>query len=239
VGESKKSEAKSEARSPIGRIDLDNPERKGQFFIEWRVSDPSIAKGVSAIQREVKKLVPDVQLGQSCAVDNMHITMNQLSLGTNVDESKIQQLVAVIKKFETEDFRTIIPNSTSVKMLVSSALSHFKERVIYAPVSSDQEAFKGDVLVECFNCLQKRLVSAGFNPITRPLKPHLTVCKAPAKAKKFDAGMLVKIMKLGDGKSVLGTQWLSELVLCVKRTKSETTPPIIYRVKSKSSNEST
>uniref|UniRef100_A0A7S2U534 A-kinase anchor protein 7-like phosphoesterase domain-containing protein n=1 Tax=Lotharella oceanica TaxID=641309 RepID=A0A7S2U534_9EUKA len=208
----------------LAKADLDNPERRGQYFVEWRVTDESIAKGITNLQGSIRAIDSGAQMLQSCAVDNMHITMNQLVLS---DVKQVQKAIEVIRKFEEEDFRKLVPSNASVKMEVGSNLSHFKQRVLFAPVSNDQTAFKGDILVECFNRLQKRLVAAGFKPSARPLKPHLTVAKAAGK--RFSDEMFPEIMKLGGGEESLGTQWLRELVFCVKRTKREKTPPVLYR----------
>eukprot|EP00469_Lotharella_globosa_P000771 CAMPEP_0167794752 /NCGR_PEP_ID=MMETSP0111_2-20121227/13989_1 /TAXON_ID=91324 /ORGANISM="Lotharella globosa, Strain CCCM811" /LENGTH=208 /DNA_ID=CAMNT_0007688213 /DNA_START=3 /DNA_END=626 /DNA_ORIENTATION=- len=185
----------------LAKADLANPERRGKYFLEWRVTDESIAKGVTNLQETIRTIDSGAQMLQSCAVDNMHITMNQLEL---TDLKQVQKAIEVIQKFEEEEFRKLIPSTTSVKMNVGSNLSHFKQRVLFAPVSNDQTAFKGDILVECFNRLQKRLIAAGFKPSTRPLKPHLTVAKAAGK--KFSDKTFSEIMKLG-GAETLGDQW--------------------------------
>ncbi|GAB5367438.1 hypothetical protein AAMO2058_001230200 [Amorphochlora amoebiformis] len=211
-------------------MDLNNKARRNQYFIEWRVKDPSIKKGMEELQNKIRPIDPNILMDQSCGIDNMHITMNQFKL---FSIGEVEKVITLLKRFQREELKKLVPDKKSVLMEVNGNLCHFKRRVIYAPVcNKPRKEYSGSVLVAIFDRLQKRLRSAGFKPLERPLEPHLTICKAKrlkGGSSSFSSETFEKIMGHSKDKTI-GKQWLCSLVFCTKRLKTETTPPVVYAI---------
>jgi len=187
-----------------------DPARQGKCFVEWRVVDPSIASGIERLQAQVRQLYPQAAILQSCASDNMHITMNELTL-QSTDE--INSAITVVKEVEREFA------AAPLVQLQVSGLGHFDKRVMYARVQSDGK--DGDVLGKWYTVLDQKFKAAKLQPKTRPFAAHLTICKAGK-----NSTIPTSVLALNQG--VLGTQYLTELHFCLKRLPHELTPPVLY-----------
>jgi len=198
---------------PIPPGSLADPARQGKFFVEWRVVDPSIASGIKQLQAQVRQLYPEAVILQSCASDNMHITLNELTLQSS---DEISRAIAVVKEVGNE-FAT-----GPVVQLQVSGLGHFDKKVMYARVQSDGK--DGDVLGTWYRVLDQKFKAAKLQPKSRPFAAHLTVCKAGK-----NSSLPAKVLALNLG--VLGTQFLTELHFCLKRLPNEPTPPVILTLR--------
>eukprot|EP00954_Amorphochlora_amoebiformis_P030710 1395085-Amorphochlora_amoeboformis.AAC.1 len=45
-------------------MDLNNKARRNQYFIEWRVKDPSIKKGMEELQNKIRPIDPNILMDQ-------------------------------------------------------------------------------------------------------------------------------------------------------------------------------
>lgn len=190
---------------------LTNPQRQGRFFVEWRVVDPSIAAGIERLQEQVRQLYPQAVIRQSCATDNMHITMSEFTVGSAED---LNRAIAAIQELEKE-----MAVNPAVKLQVAE-LGHFDKKVLYAKVQS--ESSDGG-LEQWTAALNRKFKAANLKPNTRPFVAHLTIAKAGASP------LPASVLSLKPG--VLGTQLLTELHFCVKRLPSEPTPPVVYTLR--------
>jgi len=197
----------------VTEVNMSDPRRQGKFFVEWRVVDPSIATGIEHLQTQVRQLYPQALMSQSCASDNMHITMNELTLNSS---DEINRALAVVKEVERA-----FASGPSIQLQVAG-LGHFDKKVMYAQVQS--EGKDGDVLGNLYTMLDQKFKAAHLQPKTRPFVAHLTICKA-GKNSTIPAAVLS--LKPG----ILGTQTLNELHFCIKRLPDEPTPPVIYTLR--------
>uniref|UniRef100_A0A7S4JRM6 A-kinase anchor protein 7-like phosphoesterase domain-containing protein n=1 Tax=Paramoeba aestuarina TaxID=180227 RepID=A0A7S4JRM6_9EUKA len=201
-------------------LDIHSDERGHSFFVEWRVTDPSLISGMSSLQEELKKTEPNLQILQSCAANNMHVTMNQLILR---DDEQVNKAIEEVKNFEKE---YKMKREEKKEVLHLSGFGNFKKRVLFVKVKGEGE---GNALEDVYNDLQTRLQNAGLNPKKGDFNAHLTVCKAPrGKNQTIPEKVFDKIRDLGE--QVEGEQPFNELVFCVKRTQKEQTPPVLYTI---------
>mmetsp|Transcript_8733 Transcript_8733/g.19973 ORF Transcript_8733/g.19973 Transcript_8733/m.19973 type:complete len:231 (+) Transcript_8733:108-800(+) len=209
----------------LATFDFNDAERRGQYFVEWRVTNPEVASNLSRLQATLKEIEPTVEILQSCAADNIHITMNELTLNS---EDQVRQCLAVVQEFERTDFHEIVSATAAPINTVVGGLDDFDKRVLFTRVNAEGG---NDILTRLFNALHKRLVAAGFAPKAgRPFQPHITVCKAPRGSKVIPAKVFEEVRARGLDTASLGQQPLDQLAFCVKRKKAEPTPPVLYTI---------
>lgn len=82
-------------------------ERKRTFFVEWRLTDPDLCERFGALQDELKQIGGDQFLIlQSCAKDNLHITMNEVVLR---NEMEVQIVMKILEDYNSKELRSLIP----------------------------------------------------------------------------------------------------------------------------------
>ena len=80
---------------------VDDPERRGQFFLEWQVVDPRVVQGISEAQTALQEVGGDsFEVRQSCAADNLHITLNELNLDTVEEVERVQDILQNVAQGE-------------------------------------------------------------------------------------------------------------------------------------------
>ena len=168
----------------------------------------------------------------------MHITMNEFAAK---DEKELRRVIRLLQEFERTTFRELVPTAKAVPLRVGG-IGHFNNRVLFVQCSGacGDKGQGGDALPTLFNALQARLTTAKFSPKSRAtdFQPHITICKAGGgkgkgklKGKPTSSGLPPAVFEVADRNPTLGTQYLSELVFCVKRLPEEVTPPVVWRIR--------
>jgi len=174
---------------------------------------------MDCLQKELLSIAPSIQILQSCASNNMHITMNQLKLNNKQD---LDLAIKVIKQFEAEKHGI----SDVINL---DGFSDFNKKVLFVKTVP---SVKKDLFEDIYNDLKNRFVSAGLIQKKGTFSSHITVCKAPqGKNTEIPDQVSTYIKKYEKNNGALGKVKLGELVFCVKRKKEEPTPPILYTIK--------
>lgn len=197
-------------------------ERRQSFFLEWRITDERIASALADAQRQLLHLAGgDLVVLQSCAVDNLNITLNELTIST---ESELKRCADVLNRFMTERVPALLSSAGGLSADLKS-IHNFNNRVFFAPIEGPGALLLGRL----FNELQELLTVEKFN-VKRAkgddFAAHITLGKlAPGKgsASKIHSA----IEQAGLANAHFGSQPVSEVVLCVKRLKHENTPPVL------------
>ena len=215
-------------------IDCFDASRRNSFFIEWRVTDKNICQSMDYLQKELLNVSPKLQILQSCASDNIHITMNELILK---DEKELTKAINIVKQFEKNN---LVFNSLKKKdnMIDLNGFDHFNNKILFVNINAASGKYKDkdkdNVFVSMFDDLKERFVSGGLKHSNKKFSPHITVCKARKGGKQSEIPNEVWRWLRNDYEteygSSLGKQQLSQLVFCVKRKKEEKTPPILYTI---------
>jgi len=185
------------------------------FFTEFRFTAPSICESVADIQNMLCSIDPSVLVEQSCASDNLHITMNEFSLSNPADVHRV-----------AASLRVSLPLPSSSASLDLKGIGVLGKRVLHAELVDNVGSAR---LRELQDSMQSALQDAGVTPYDRrKFVPHMTICKA--KGKRFSEPVLCALEKHGLSSRQFGMQPLCEICLCCKRRSSETTPPVVSRL---------
>ena len=152
---------------------------RGRMFIEWRILHPSLSKNFLALQQHLLSIGGDlVTAPQSCAVNNMHVTLNEWCVRTS---KEVECATAVVEQWAHTHLSSCFERVTHVRLL--GALGVFNARVVYVRVQD------GGALARAFASCQSALAAAGITQVGKGgthFTPHLTVCKATRKMKQAE-----------------------------------------------------
>lgn len=198
---------------------------RGRMFVEWRVSDPALSKTFAALQKHLLATGGDLVMApQSCAPDNMHVTLNEFVVRT---AKEVARAVAAVEQWARQHLGSCLRDTTHA--MLPDALGVFNKRVVYVKVQD------GDTLARIFTSCHAALTAAGFKQVGKGpqhFTPHITVCKAGRKMKKALPKETEPFWTAVAAHSKLfGHAPLGELVLCCKRAPTEARPPVICRVR--------
>ena len=213
-------------------------QRNHTFFLEWRVTSTKLIQELTQLQEQlVSAGEGSVVVLDSCASHNLHITMNECRLPRITDpqeaETRKELLLEVIKRLE--DYwtkrvdRCLVDSQEADHLEVQcKGLRTFRNSVVYVPV----EGPGVDVLNKVYEEVEDLLLEQGVEPIRvgQTFTPHITIAKATKKNKLPEA--VWTLIEAPDVQSTVhGTQSLEEIVFCLKRLKTEPSPPVLMRMK--------
>jgi len=194
------------SESPSGALD---------FFVECRFTEPSLCRGISDIQGVLRGVDPNIIVEQSCAPDNLHITMNEFRLSKIADVHRVAALLEAC----------LLQDSSSTPLALQG-IAVLGGRVLYADLVKNDGAGR---LCQSFDLMQRALRDAGFKPRDRgQFVPHVTVGKA--RSGHVSGPVLNSLCEHGFDQVQLGTQPFAELCFCCKRRPSEAVPPVVRRL---------
>mmetsp|Transcript_77335 Transcript_77335/g.136871 ORF Transcript_77335/g.136871 Transcript_77335/m.136871 type:complete len:462 (+) Transcript_77335:42-1427(+) len=190
-----------------------------EFFTEFRFTDPAVCQAIAQMQDELRQVDASIVTTQSCAPNNIHITMSELQLQSVED---VYRVIDILEGIVASLVSPATPQSLDLL-----GVDMFAGRVLYAkPANNDAAAF----LCDAFEQMQQALVASGFKPRGRgEFVPHATLCKAQ-KGGSFSESFLLAVEQKGYGTMKLGSQPFVEVHFCCERWKEETTPPVIWRL---------
>lgn len=213
---------------------VSDPDRRGECFVEWRVTDPRVSAALGALQRRLASLPgggPDAfQMLQSCAADNLHVTMNELVL-RSADE--VRRCLACLSAFAATHLAAVLAESARPDYgppVAFTGVTHFGRRVVFVGIGG----VGGAALVALHGAIDVALRAAGFAP--KPCKggvfaPHVTLGKG-VRGEALSPAFFAAVSEAGLDTATFGVAPLANLVFCVKRRKTEATPPVLLRLAS-------
>jgi len=159
---------------------------------------------------------------QSCAADNLHVTMNEWTMDSAADVARAMRLLR-------DEFspRAVASRLAAQPPAVLKGIEHFNDRVFYVPVVGPGL----DALSAIFRDAGDYLRGHGFK--LKPVKgaggglvAHITLGKTRPTTGKARA-IHAAIDSLGLRDKEIGRTPVSEIVFCVKRVQREATPPVL------------
>lgn len=185
------------------------------FFVEFRFTEPSLCQAIATMQRTLVDLDPSLVVDQSCASDNLHITMNELCLGGVAD---VHRAVKVLEACVEPCLQSQLLELTGTRTLGG--------RVFCAKLAQNDAAAR---LCDIHRLCRHALHAAGFEPLERAeFTPHMTVCKA--RGNKLSDEVREALSTHGFDVMQFGTQPFLELCFCCKRRRDEAVPPVVRRL---------
>lgn len=236
----------------MSNFDFDpfDPSRKNTFLVEWRVtpSGPMADALAKAQQHMLDHHAPKIQVRQSCAADNFHITLNEFTLE---NMGQLRLAINVIQGFANEVMPRLAAQVLGEeKSSSSSSSSSYDGLKIQLDGLKDfrQDTFfvalKGsgvDFLQVVYREFHKLLFDAKLVPAAQPKRPELTAHMTMGRAQKGNVGESAgwyndvyadpywknNIVSPADGNK---NNDLGEIVFCAKRAPSENQPPLILKL---------
>jgi len=187
------------------------------FFVELRFVDPSLCQAIADMQDALRSVDPTIVMDQSCAPDNLHITLNEIRLRGVAD---VHRAAAVLEAALPPPLA-----STSLELAGARILGR---RVLYAKLVENEASSR---LLELFGLLKNVLCTAEFDHLERgSFVPHVTVCKAQGSG-PFSQQISLALRERGFDRMQFGAQPFVELCFCCKRRNDEMLPPVIRRLR--------
>lgn len=230
-----------------------DPSRKNCFLVEWRVTPngPMADALAKAQQHMLNHHSPKIQVRQSCAADNFHITLNEFTLE---NMGQLRLAINVIQGFANEVMPRLAAQVLGGESSSSSSSSSYDGLKIQLDGLKDfrQDTFfvalKGtgvDFLQVVYREFHKLLFDAKLVAAAQPKRPELTAHMTMGRAQKGSVGESATwysdlyadpywkaniVSPSDEKKNSNNNNDLGEIVFCAKRAPNENQPPLIMKL---------